>query len=277
MQKTIAGLLAGLLTLAISPSANADTFSYDDKSQIVVTEITFSSQTINTRDNDEPITINVKAYDTFNPFRIAVAQFYSEKAGHIGFAQANPIRSTQANGINTQEFVVNITIPKSLPEGILYLILRFDSNKPDGSFWQTNLYAPVAYVPAGQPFPGNLTTTITNSYSAESVGAAAKAAAKAAADKAAAKAAADRAAADKAAADKAAADKAAADKAALDKAIADKAAADKAALDKAIADKAAIAKTVKPAQTTIMCIKGKTTATIKGVKPKCPAGFKKKP
>jgi V8-like Glu-specific endopeptidase len=61
------------------------------------------------------------------------------------------------------------------------------------------------------------------------------------------------------------------------KAAADKAAADKAAADKAAADKAAIAKTMKPTQTTTICIKGKTTATIKSVTPKCPVGFKKKP
>ena len=51
----------------------------------------------------------------------------------------------------------------------------------------------------------------------------------------------------------------------------------KAAADKAAADKAAIAKTMKPAQTTTICIKGKTTVTIKSVTPKCPVGFKKKP
>jgi hypothetical protein len=180
----------------------------------------------------------VKAYNTFNPFRIADAQFYSEKAGYISFAQANPIRSTQANGINTQEFVVNITIPKSLPEGILYLILRFDSNKPDGTVWQTNLYAPVKYVPAGRPFPANLTTTITNSYSAESVGAAAKAAA--------------------------------------DKAAADKAAADKAAADKAAADKAAAKTSLVKEKTIIICVKGMTLKKVTGVKPKCPIGYKKR-
>jgi len=176
-------LTALILGLVFPNLAAAENFSYEDKSQIVVSEITFSNQIVNTKDNDEPITINVKAFDTFNSFRIAVAEFYSEKAGHIGFAQAEPIRSTQTNGINTEEFAVNITIPKTLPEGLLFLILRFDSNKPDGSFWQTNLYAPVKYVPAAQPFPTNLMTTITNSWSAESVGATKAAAAKAAQDK----------------------------------------------------------------------------------------------
>jgi len=92
------------------------------------------------------------------------------------------------------------------------------------------------------------------------------------------------AAADKAAADKAAADKAAADKAAADKAVADanaaaEAAADKAAADKAVADaKAAADKAAAAAKkkTTITCIKGKLTKKVTAIKPKCPAGYKKK-
>jgi hypothetical protein len=50
-----------------------------------------------------------------------------------------------------------------------------------------------------------------------------------------------------------------------------KAAADKAAADKAAADKAA---TIK--KKTITCIKGKITKKVTAVKPKCPAGYKKK-
>ena len=50
-----------------------------------------------------------------------------------------------------------------------------------------------------------------------------------------------------------------------------KAAADKAAADKAAADKAAAIKKV-----TITCIKGKVTKKVTAVKPKCPAGYKKK-
>jgi hypothetical protein len=45
----------------------------------------------------------------------------------------------------------------------------------------------------------------------------------------------------------------------------------KAAADKAAADKAA---TIK--KKTITCIKGKTTKKVTAVKPKCPAGYKKK-
>jgi hypothetical protein len=67
------------------------------------------------------------------------------------------------------------------------------------------------------------------------------------------------------------ADKAAADKAAADKAAADKAAADKAAADKAAADKASLAK-----KATITCTKGKVIKKVTGVKPTCPAGYKKK-
>ena len=78
------------------------------------------------------------------------------------------------------------------------------------------------------------------------------------------------------AADKAAADKAAADKAAADKAAADKAAADKAAADKAAADKAAAAKATSVKKTTITCLKGKLIKKVTAVKPKCPAGYKKK-
>ena len=55
------------------------------------------------------------------------------------------------------------------------------------------------------------------------------------------------------------------------KAAADKAAADKAAADKAAADKAAAAK-----KTTIICFKGKLTKKVTAVKPKCPAGYRKK-
>jgi hypothetical protein len=90
-------------------------------------------------------------------------------------------------------------------------------------------------------------------------------------------------AADKAAADKAAA---AADKAAADKAAADKAAADKAAADKIIADtkfeaarKLAEAKAralFATKKTSITCVKGKLTKKVIAVKPKCPAGYKKK-
>jgi hypothetical protein len=108
-------------------------------------------------------------------------------------------------------------------------------------------------------------------------------AAKAAADKAAAdKAAADKAAADKAAADKAAADKAAADKAAADKAAADEAAADKAAADKAAADALAAQQATERSKLTtlkkitITCVKGKLIKIVTGVKPTCPAGYKKK-
>jgi hypothetical protein len=256
-------LLTTFLVLTFSPAAHAN-FSYDDKSQIVVSEITYSSQTINTKDNDEPITIHVKASDAFNSFKLAVVQFISEKGGSAGFAFADPFSSGIVNGVNVEEFTVPITIPKSFPEGILYLVLRFDANKPDGSSWHSDLYDPTKYVPAATPLPSQLSISIINSYSAQSIGAA--------------KAAADKAALEKAIADKAAADKLAADKAALDKAIADKVAADKAALDKAIAWVALqMAKTGKPAQTTIICSKGKTTATIKGLKPKCPAGFTKKP
>jgi len=73
---------------------------------------------------------------------------------------------------------------------------------------------------------------------------------------------------------KAAADKIIEDaKAAVDKATADKIIADaKATADKIIADaKAAVEK-----KTTITCIKGKLTKKITAVKPKCPAGYKKK-
>jgi len=80
----------------------------------------------------------------------------------------------------------------------------------------------------------------------------------------------------KAAADKAAADKAAANKAAADKAAADKAAADKAAADKAAADKAAADKATSVKKTTITCVKGKLIKKVTAVKPKCPAGYKKK-
>ena len=90
---------------------------------------------------------------------------------------------------------------------------------------------------------------------------------------------------DKAAADKAA-DKAAADKAAADKAAADKAAADKAASLKLIADaKLKAAKIIAAAKAkaalltkkvTITCIKGKLVKKVTAVKPKCPAGYKKK-
>jgi len=45
----------------------------------------------------------------------------------------------------------------------------------------------------------------------------------------------------------------------------------KAAADKAAADKAAVAKKI-----TITCIKGKLTKKVTAVKPKCPAGYKKK-
>ncbi len=47
--------------------------------------------------------------------------------------------------------------------------------------------------------------------------------------------------------------------------------ADKAAADKAAADKASSAK-----KTTIICFKGKLTKKVTAVKPKCPAGYKKK-
>jgi hypothetical protein len=45
----------------------------------------------------------------------------------------------------------------------------------------------------------------------------------------------------------------------------------KAAADKAAVDKAAVAKKI-----TITCIKGKLTKKVTAVKPKCPAGYKKK-
>ncbi len=96
----------------------------------------------------------------------------------------------------------------------------------------------------------------------------------------AAKAVADKAAAEKAAAAaKAVVDKVSADKAAMDKIIADaKAEVEKIVLaarlsaDKIIADAAAAAKK----KTTTTCIKGKLTKKITAVKPKCPAGYKKK-
>jgi M6 family metalloprotease-like protein len=66
---------------------------------------------------------------------------------------------------------------------------------------------------------------------------------------------------------------------AAEKLAADKAAADKAVSDKAVADaKAASEKAVVAAKkrTTITCIKGKIVKKVTAVKPKCPAGYKKK-
>jgi len=74
------------------------------------------------------------------------------------------------------------------------------------------------------------------------------------------------------------------------KAAADKAAADKAAADKAAANKAAAtakptssvkptpspSSTVATKPTTIICIKGKLTKTVTGLKPVCPSGYRKK-
>jgi len=57
---------------------------------------------------------------------------------------------------------------------------------------------------------------------------------------------------------------------------ADKAAADKAAADKAAADKAAADKAAKAKQVTITCAKGKLIKIVSGLKPTCPAGYKKK-
>ena len=57
---------------------------------------------------------------------------------------------------------------------------------------------------------------------------------------------------------------------------AEKAALDKAALDKAAADKAAAAKAASVKKTTITCVKGKLIKRVTAVKPKCPAGYKKK-
>lgn len=77
---------------------------------------------------------------------------------------------------------------------------------------------------------------------------------------------------------KAAEAKAAADaKAAEEKAAADaKAAEEKAAADKLAAEKAAEAKLAASKKTTITCVKGKISKKVTAIKPKCPAGYKKK-
>ena len=78
-------------------------------------------------------------------------------------------------------------------------------------------------------------------------------------------------------AQKVAIEKAAADaKAAADKAASDKLAADKAAADKLAAEKAATTKAAASKKTTITCVKGKISKKVTAVKPKCPAGYKKK-
>ena len=80
------------------------------------------------------------------------------------------------------------------------------------------------------------------------------------------------------AAQKVAIEKAAADaKAAADKAAADlKAAEDKSAADKLAAEKAGATKAAASKKTTITCVKGKISKKVTAVKPKCPAGYKKK-
>ena len=65
-------------------------------------------------------------------------------------------------------------------------------------------------------------------------------------------------------------DKAALEKAALEKAALEKAALEKAALEKAALEKASLKKF------SITCVKGKVTKKVTAVKPKCPAGYKKK-
>lgn len=68
----------------------------------------------------------------------------------------------------------------------------------------------------------------------------------------------------------------AAEKAAPDKAAADKIALDKATAEKVAADRAAAAKAASLKKTTITCVKGKLTNKVTAVKPKCPAGYKKR-
>lgn len=157
------------LGLCFPNSAVAENFSYDDKSQIEVLDISYSAITVNARDFNEPVTVSVTASNTFNYFYLAVAQFHSEKAGHIGFGAARPFSVSNVNGRNQQKFTVNIEIPKGTPEGILQLILRFDSPKPDGSYWHSDLYGPPVIGGGSRTLPSQLQTTIVNSYSAISV------------------------------------------------------------------------------------------------------------
>ena len=74
---------------------------------------------------------------------------------------------------------------------------------------------------------------------------------------------------------KTAAERAAAEKAAAEKAAAEKAAAEKAAAEKAAAEKAAEQSNVTK-KITITCSKGKLNKKVSGIKPTCPAGYKKK-
>jgi len=155
--------------VTIAQADNPSAFTYADTSSPVVSDIKISADTINTKDQEQSVNVQVSAYDKSNPFVLAVAEFVNEGGTFTGFTQAQPVSVSESTDKNIEYFNVDLIVPKTFPEGQLFLVLRLDVKDSNGAFWRSTLNGPTSQVPAALPLPAGLPFTLNNSYSATPV------------------------------------------------------------------------------------------------------------